>query len=313
MIKRDIPMADETSNHEETKTIGQILKESRTKQEHTLEFIAKELCISKRHLKNLEEDDENIVADIYTIGFLKAYAQFLGLDALKLISQLKSKAEKPIYEYDKITLTIPSPKKGLPALPILGLSVCALVGIFVGLKWYNKIHSAEPEAQVTALANHNETAPTVLSVDSVVEKTEENFTESLAHYNEDPLPDTQNPTTIPINDSQDYKADSEETQNIVQASLDHSPTEVILEVTEEAWIQVSDQNGHIIVSRTFKPGEEHRFDNWGELFLKTGNARGTHLKYGEQKFDFPEGSISVQSNVPLDPTKWVDLNLNTQD
>ena len=57
--------------------VGQILRTARLERGITIEQIAKTLCINKRQLSHLENDAEHLVCDVYTLGFVKLYAQYL--------------------------------------------------------------------------------------------------------------------------------------------------------------------------------------------------------------------------------------------
>jgi DNA-binding XRE family transcriptional regulator len=72
------------------KTVGQILKESRKEKQTSLGQIAQETKIRKRFLIALEKDDYKPFSSVATIkGFIKNYAQFLGLDSEKILAIFK--------------------------------------------------------------------------------------------------------------------------------------------------------------------------------------------------------------------------------
>lgn len=63
------------------KTIGEILKKTREERKLTLEQVESVTKIRKKFLQAIEEDDWKKISSItYTQGFIKNYAQFLGLD-----------------------------------------------------------------------------------------------------------------------------------------------------------------------------------------------------------------------------------------
>ncbi len=72
------------------KTAGQILRESRKEKQIGLDQIAQETKIRKRFLIALEKDDYEPFSSVATIkGFIKNYAQFLGLDSEKILAIFK--------------------------------------------------------------------------------------------------------------------------------------------------------------------------------------------------------------------------------
>jgi cytoskeleton protein RodZ len=67
------------------------LRQARLTQKGKLPEISENLRISHEHLKALEEDDVNGLPGLaYAVGFIRSYADHLGLDAEVLIAQYKS-------------------------------------------------------------------------------------------------------------------------------------------------------------------------------------------------------------------------------
>ena len=72
--------------------IGRILEQKRKAQGLSLEEVEQATKIRKRYLDGLERDDYAVLpAGVYTQGFLKTYANYLGLDGEALSKQLKSR------------------------------------------------------------------------------------------------------------------------------------------------------------------------------------------------------------------------------
>ena len=72
--------------------IGRILGQERKKKGLSLEEVEKATKIRKRYLDGLEREDYAVLpAGVYAQGFLKTYANYLGLDGEDLSRQLKSR------------------------------------------------------------------------------------------------------------------------------------------------------------------------------------------------------------------------------
>jgi len=70
--------------------IGELLKNTRKKKSLTVEKIYQKTHIYPGIIKSLEEaDTENMLNKLYTKGFLKKYADFLGLDKEKLADEFE--------------------------------------------------------------------------------------------------------------------------------------------------------------------------------------------------------------------------------
>lgn len=244
--------------------VGEILKAARLAQNLTLEHIAKKLCINLRQLSSLEENDEYLVCDVYTIGFVRLYAEYLDLNAQELIQKFKDQ----VTHHPKATPLIfpaPLPGRGMPSRAILVVSFLALVALGIGWWWMDS-SSPRSLAEISLQKNiASEVLPDVKEVAqpaALVEK----------------APPTNAPAVV--------------------------PQKVDLHVREEAWIEVKDQEGNIIVNKIFHPGETFEFKDSENLFLTTGNLKGTHLSSGDKVFPVSAKSGEVGRNIPLNPEKW---------
>lgn len=70
-------------------TVGQILREAREKRQLSVARVNQETRMSPEVIRALEEDDHSsFVSDTYLKGFLRQYAQFLGLNPDELWATL---------------------------------------------------------------------------------------------------------------------------------------------------------------------------------------------------------------------------------
>jgi cytoskeleton protein RodZ len=84
--KRD-PAQGEESRGE----IGRLLEHKRKERGHSLEEVEQATKIRKRYLTGLEREDYAVLPDaVYARGFLKTYANYLGLDGEALSQRLKN-------------------------------------------------------------------------------------------------------------------------------------------------------------------------------------------------------------------------------
>lgn len=291
-------MKDEPKEIKTTLSVGEILKATRTEKNLQLKDITEKLCIGKRHLKLLEEGGDHLVCDVYTLGFLKIYAKYLGLDADKLTKQFQEEASSSP-QFD-LKFPTPSPKRGLPSYRILGISILALCVLAVGLA---KFTLSPPFSQdTTPLALENSPDNHVLRAEAPLPAPEasQTWTPPSEVYREAET----SQSSIPQESS--FLSEAQET---FSTSPDSSPPlnseMVILKTTEESWIQVKDKDGKVILSQVFKPGEIYEFESPEDLVLTTGNGRGTHLIYGDKTMKISERHKPKQ-NIPLDPAKWIE-------
>ena len=149
-------MTDTTAQESLSPSIGQILKAARRERKLTIEQISSSLCISKRWLSTLEEDEENLVCDVYSIGFIKQYAQYLELNAEEILEKFKNQTVYPPTSSEHI-FPAPLPGRGMPSFRILALSLFVLAVIIIGWKWVER-YTSLPVAEI-ALHKDQETTP----------------------------------------------------------------------------------------------------------------------------------------------------------
>lgn len=77
------------------KTAGKILKESRVEKQIRLDQVAKETKIRKKYLIALEKDDYQSLPSVTTTkGFIRNYAQYLGLNSEKMVAVFKRDCQR---------------------------------------------------------------------------------------------------------------------------------------------------------------------------------------------------------------------------
>lgn len=265
-------------------SVGEILKAARLERGLTLEQVSESLRINKRHLSHLEENEASLVCDVYTLGFLKMYAQYLELSTQDVIEKFKNQAvHHP--KSSQLIFPAPLPGRGIPSFRILALSLFALVTIIIGWKWVGN-YSSPPYPSLEPVVYKDEAAAKT--------KIEEPATPPAAQqtFSSPPIETTPVETT--------------------HSNPESTPQQVHLQITEEAWIEVKDEEGNLILNRIFHPGESFEFKNSENLILKTGNLKGTRLSSGEKVFPIVGKSGEVGRNIPLDPQKWLEQQTEAQ-
>jgi cytoskeleton protein RodZ len=127
---------------EETKAeIGRVLERKRKERGLSLEEVEQATKIRKRYLTGLEREDYTMLPDtVYARGFLKTYANYLGLDGEAFVRQLKSTRKprrergidyntRPDSDFEKPLIT-PS---GLSGTRKRRISTSAIVTLLVAL------------------------------------------------------------------------------------------------------------------------------------------------------------------------------------
>ncbi|RJO61564.1 helix-turn-helix domain-containing protein [candidate division WS5 bacterium] len=143
----------------ERETLGEKLAKKRNSLHLDIKDVERAIKIPARHVRNIEEGNySKLPPDVYTRGFVKNYATFLGLNANKILGAYDK--ERGLARKVKMTRE-PSAPKAKPALKspkmvitpkrliLIGSSLAVfLVLFFIG--WQIKILTAPPRLSVTS-------------------------------------------------------------------------------------------------------------------------------------------------------------------
>jgi cytoskeleton protein RodZ len=76
---------------------------------------------------------------------------------------------------------------------------------------------------------------------------------------------------------------------------------IVLRATADAWVQVRDRAGPVLLNRILHPGETWEVPPKSNLLLTTGNAGGTDLLVDGLTSQPLGGNGVVRRDLPLDP------------
>lgn len=120
--------------------IGGLLRASRLRCGEELDDIAQVLRIRRRHLQAIEEGEfEQLPGATYAVGFIRAYADYLGLDSDEVVRRFKEEQAieaGPAAKGRKAELVFPSPmaESGIPRGAVVFLGV--VIGVIAYGGWY---------------------------------------------------------------------------------------------------------------------------------------------------------------------------------
>lgn len=149
---------------EEKFIIGKTLKSARSAKKISLEKASKETKIAQAYLKAIEEDDfGKVPGDVVLKGFIRIYADFLGVDPAPLVAELSRKTKKekaknepaeakpkkdPVFDGQKLM-------KAMASVVILILLIAGLFSFagFIISSFRNAGVQKEPPAKISSLEN----------------------------------------------------------------------------------------------------------------------------------------------------------------
>jgi hypothetical protein len=124
--------------------VGLVLQEARIRQGASLEEVERSTCIRRANLELLEEERfDELPGDVYAAGFVRSYADFLGLDADRIVDAFW--AARP-HELEPL-VPAPAARRRTPLLLVaLALLVAAVVVGALALRGGN---APEPQPEPT--------------------------------------------------------------------------------------------------------------------------------------------------------------------
>ncbi len=126
-------------------TLGSEMRSIRISRGMALEDVAERLKIKASVLSALEEGQEdNLPGRIYTLGFIRTYAEFLGLDEAEAVARYKREHDISIQPVE-LNFPVPPPSSGLPKKWIMLAAIGAAVAIFAGWQAYDRSRRSEVE------------------------------------------------------------------------------------------------------------------------------------------------------------------------
>src|SRR5687768_9445837 len=120
-------------------TVGQRLRVAREAKGLTLEDVAAQTRIPRRHLESLENSDwERLPAPTYTNGFAKSYASVVGLDRVEIGDQLRAEmgGHRPTAVASEVFEPV-DPARTMPKWLVFGAIAAVLLLVLV-MTWLNE-------------------------------------------------------------------------------------------------------------------------------------------------------------------------------
>lgn len=289
--------------------IGDILRRTRERRGDDLQAIADYLCIRRGFLEALEDSRyDAFPADAYVIGFLRSYADLLGLNSREAIdryrAEMAGRRKKP-------SLVLPTPivEGRSPSVFVLIGAVIAAILIYV--VWYSlstpdRASVSTPPALPSSPAADVATpaAPASIEINapppaSVLMTPAQTQNPAAA----------EKPATSQIAPAKPAAQEKPAAPAPAVAS-DQPPTEeeadkpphLVIKAQQSSWVMISDSKGDAFFDKVLKPGESYTVPDKPGLTLTTGNGTGITLTL--DGVDMPKlsnrTSSGIMRDIPLD-------------
>ncbi|MBL8669402.1 MAG: DUF4115 domain-containing protein [Alphaproteobacteria bacterium] len=142
------------------RTVGEILRRTREEYGEDLKAVATTLRINWTYLDGLERGDyTRLPGRVYIVGWVRTYAEYLGLDATALLDQFRAEENAPSARQD---LNFPEPQSEgrAPGIGVIIASVLLLGLVYAGYYAFSERTASGPETPTqTATAPVGATNP----------------------------------------------------------------------------------------------------------------------------------------------------------
>lgn len=280
------------------KPILTILAEARISAKKSLSQASKALNIQIYHLKAIEEGNLNALPeDVYTLGFVRSYANYLGLDRAKCVKDYKEQilfasTHKPV-------LAAPSPlsESMVPKRAMLILSFILVVGGYIG--WLYVSEQADHKDKIVhdmqVFENEEENDSSLSNAEPEVEDPFE-YEEQAIDANPQGAHNKQNVQIESVR-QEDKKAETPLASSSSTEESSVSP-DIVIVASQRSWIEIKDKE-KILYRGILKEGESYPVPKGEELMFATGNAGGVSFLIKGEK-TAPLGQTGqVMRKVPL--------------
>lgn len=274
--------------------------------------IAGEICVSKSYLTAIEEGRfEALPAFPFAMGFVRSFAQQVGLNADEIASEFKAIVKPVVVEEQDSDLDLPSnpvieAKKTAKRGPIYGGIAVALAAmsaswmIFIGGGQQAAYVKVTPPTEVTQLASAKiDGSHLNRDIQAVPEK----------HANDDTLADTVVAETF-VDAEEEFTPANNQLMGVANAGDDSSKdsdllaTEVMFEARQDAWVRIT-SGDTILFEGVLRSGDHYVPPMGPALNLTTNNAGGLALHIGEHDLGVLGVKGGIIENAKIDPDSLI--------
>ncbi len=250
----------------EAARVGAELRAARLRLGLALPDVAAELRIRPSYLEAVEDGRlADLPGSVYAVGFARAYAALLGLDAAAVARRFRPEPDE-VAQRTELDFPTPAPERGVPAGAVVMSGMLLAMAAYAG--WYSFSDPARPPVAVQAMPERlaplaSQATPPDLPA-PVVASAEPSIPAMPAPS---PPPSLNEPVIPPL----------------AVAALPPpamppgDESRVLVRTNADAWVQVRERQGHVLLNRVMRGGESWAVPKGPPLLLTTGNAGGTEL------------------------------------
>jgi cytoskeleton protein RodZ len=317
--------------------VGAALRMKREQLGWMLPDVAAWLRIKLSYLEALESGQVGkLPGNTYALGFLRAYAGMLGLDAEDISRRFRHET-KDINRKPELAFPAPVPERGVPAGAVLLLGAVLIAGAYVA--WYeftgheqvqphdvppvptamlpgapSKVAAASPQVATVMPAPNQVPSPSPPSAADSTPVTQPSATaEAPRPAIAEPVPAAPPAaTTVPVPVAPADAAPAIVPPPAAVTVPAAIPGQITLKALATCWVQVRQVGGKVLYDHVLQPGESWAVPaDAGAVTLTTGNAGGLTLMADGTTTPILGRNGAVRRNIPLDAASIRDGSIAT--
>ncbi|HEX4302326.1 MAG TPA: RodZ domain-containing protein [Rhizomicrobium sp.] len=287
-------------------TVGQDLRAARLRRGDDLATVSKSLKIRKDHLEAIEEDRlDALPGRTYAVGFVRSYADYLGLDVGQTLERFKAEiagrtdteVQQPVTLIDEDdTRRLPQGWKIIAGVAVLLMLYAAYYVLTSTSGMMSQPVTAPPQQfepkPVAAQPAPAPVAPPPAQTATPVPAAPTN-TAQEPNLTLGATPPATTPGATPLPQGQVY-------------GKNNAAARVVLRVHQPTRILVQGEDGMVYINRTLQPGDTYQVPNVVGLTLTTTAANAVEIDLDGESKGFAGKDAGMAEALSLDPQSIVD-------
>jgi cytoskeleton protein RodZ len=296
-------------------TVGQDLRAARLRRGDDLATVSKALKIRKDHLESIEEDRiESLPGRTYAVGFVRSYADYLGLDSGQCVERFRAEiaGREHADAQQQVQVIDEDEHRRLPQgwKIIAGVVVLAML---YGAYYLITATSSTPPMTPAPPSLDGRTASTAPATTPAPTPTPANTAAAPSAPATPPAATTTPPTnpsttpapgTPPATGAAAPAVPDNLPQGLVYGKQNGN-ARVVLRVHQTTHILVQGQDGMVYINRNLNPGDTYQVPNLVGLTLTTANANAVEIDLDGSSMGYA-GKEPGEVGVSLDPQQIAD-------
>lgn len=312
----------------EQESLGATLRAARLSRGEESAAVASKLKMRRDQIEAIEENDfSRLPGRTYAIGFVRAYARYLGLDSEELVQRLKERhaaedAVKPV----ELEFLEPVQEQSVPkgSIIVLALVIAMVIYSVAYLTLPSRKGTTAAKAETPNVIIEQPQAvlpkPAVIAPDAERRAAAGNEQSTPAFVvGAEPIPESALPAPLAnftFADAQDVSS----TLTLAQASpfpatqpdgiANAGDSRITLRALAPTYIQVRDTTQSagrgILIGRVLNTGESFRAPDRNGLVMQTGNAGGLEVEVDGRSVGILGKSGEVITRIPVDPSYFLE-------